>query len=342
MTTSRHRRSRPVHLRLARRDIGNILAFERDFPGAPVVRLEENFRSSPQVLKLADELIQANAQRKAKRLIARRPDGARPRLYRYSDEGEEARGAAAWVRAMHEENGLEYRRIAVFYRTNAMSRAVEEALVQAAIPYQIVKGVEFFHRREIKDVLAYLRLLINPADEVSLLRVINRPARGLGDTTVQKITAQARSVGKDIGSVLLDAATVPGLTSSAAARIGVFAALLGEMRRKLDRPVAEIVRDVYVRSGLKTLSSTKRTWMRRERGRARPFGPAIRRGRGSFGIERVVRLSPADGPHQRRRFLRRDLGRGLAHDPPQRQGAGVRRGADHRPRGRHHSPYPQP
>ena len=234
-------------------DIGNILAFERDFPGAPVVRLEENFRSSPQVLKLADELIQANAQRKAKRLIARRPDGARPRLYRYSDEGEEARGAAAWVRAMHEENGLEYRRIAVFYRTNAMSRAVEEALVQAAIPYQIVKGVEFFHRREIKDVLAYLRLLINPADEVSLLRVINRPARGLGDTTVQKITAQARSVGKDIGSVLLDAATVPGLTSSAAARIGVFAALLGEMRRKLDRPVAEIVRDVYVRSGLRTL-----------------------------------------------------------------------------------------
>ena len=116
-----------------------------------------------------DSSVMLHLARKAKRLIARRPDGARPRLYRYSDEGEEARGAAAWVRAMHEENGLEYRRIAVFYRTNAMSRAVEEALVQAAIPYQIVKGVEFFHRREIKDVLAYLRLLINPADEVSLL-----------------------------------------------------------------------------------------------------------------------------------------------------------------------------
>jgi DNA helicase II / ATP-dependent DNA helicase PcrA len=234
-------------------DIGNILAFERDFPGAPVVRLEENFRSSPQVLKLADELIRANSERKAKRLIPRQPDGARPRLYRYADEGEEARGAAAWVRSMHEESGLEYRRIAVFYRTNAMSRAVEEALVQAAVPYQIVKGVEFFHRREIKDVLAYLRLLVNPADEISLLRVINRPARGIGDTTVQKITAQARADGADVGAVLREPARVPGLNAGTVSRINSFAALLGELRRKLDRPAAEIVRDVYLRSGLKDL-----------------------------------------------------------------------------------------
>ena len=204
-------------------------------------------------MKLADELIQANAQRKAKRLIARRPDGARPRLYRYAEEGEEARGAAAWVRAMHEENGLEYRRIAVFYRTNAMSRAVEEALVQAAVPYQIVKGVEFFHRRVIKDVLAYLRLLVNPADEVSLLRVLNRPARGIGETTAQKIVAQARAVGADVWSVLLEPAAVPGLTSSAIARIGVFTSLIVTLRQKVDRPVAEIVRDVYLRSGLKAL-----------------------------------------------------------------------------------------
>jgi DNA helicase II / ATP-dependent DNA helicase PcrA len=232
-------------------DIRNILAFERDFPNAPVVRLEENFRSSPEVLRLADELIKANTQRKEKRLIARQPSGARPRLYRYSDENEEARGAAAWARSMHEENGLDYRRVAVFYRTNAMSRVVEEALIQAAVPYQIVKGVEFFHRREIKDVLAYLRLLLNPADEVSLWRVINRPARGIGETSVQKISAQARTAGMDAWSVLADPAAVPGLTTAAAARIGTFTTLIDGLRLTLERPVAEIIRDVYLRSGLK-------------------------------------------------------------------------------------------
>ncbi len=234
-------------------DIGNILAFERDFPAAPVVRLEENFRSSPEVLGLADELIKANTRRKEKRLIARRPSGARPRLYRYADENEEARGAAAWVRSMHEENGLEYRRIAVFYRTNAMSRVLEEALIQAAVPYQIVKGVEFFHRREIKDVLAYLRLLLNPSDEMSLRRVINRPARGIGETTVQKIAACTQTRGADFWSVLRDAGGVPGLSSAAAARIGAFTSLIEGLRRGLERPVVEIVRDVYLHSGLKAL-----------------------------------------------------------------------------------------
>ncbi len=232
-------------------DIENILAFERDFPSAPVVRLEENFRSSPQVLRLADEIIKVNARRKAKRLIARKPEGAPPRLYRFADEREEARGVAAWVRAMHEDRGIEFRRIAVFYRTNAMSRVLEESLIQAAVPYQIVKGVEFFHRREVKDMLAYLRLLLNPSDEVSLLRIVNRPARGMGETSVQKIVTHARAAGANLWTVMKDAAGVPGLAPAAVLRMAKFVALIEELRTRLDRPVAEIAREVYLRSGLK-------------------------------------------------------------------------------------------
>ncbi len=232
-------------------DIGNILAFERDFPSAPVVRLEENFRSSPQVLRLADELIKANLRRKDKALIARKPGGSPPRLFRFLDERDEARGIAAWVRSLHEVEGVDYRGIAVFYRTNAMSRVVEEALIQAAVPYQIIKGVEFFHRREVKDVLAYLRLLINPADEVSLLRVINRPARGIGDTTVDRLQAAAKAGGLSLGNVLKDPSGVPGLSTAAAGKITAFMSLFGALSERLERPAADIVRDVYLRSGLK-------------------------------------------------------------------------------------------
>ncbi|MCX6561231.1 MAG: UvrD-helicase domain-containing protein [Candidatus Aminicenantes bacterium] len=232
-------------------DIENILAFERDFPAAPVVRLEENFRSSPQVLLVADELIKANARRKEKTLIARKPGGNPPRLYRFLDERDEARGTATWIRGLHEGQGVDYRRIAVFYRTNSMSRVIEEALIQAAVPYQIVKGVEFFHRREVKDMLAYLRLLLNPADEVSLLRVVNRPARGIGDTTVGRLAARAKERGKGLWDILRDPAGVPGLLPAAAVRIGKFAALIGDLGSRLDRPVAEIAREVYIRSGLK-------------------------------------------------------------------------------------------
>jgi len=234
-------------------DIENILAFEKDYPGAPVVRLEENFRSTPQVLSLADDLIRKNARRKEKRLIARKPGGSLPRLYHFADEREEARGVAAWARGMRDDQGIEYGRMAVFYRTNAMSRLVEEALIQAGIPYQIVKGLEFFKRREIKDMLAYLRLLINPADEVSLLRVINRPARGIGETTIRKIALQARAAGRDLWSILKTPAEVPDISTAAVPRIGQFIGLIDGLRSGIERPVAEIIKDVYCRSGLQKI-----------------------------------------------------------------------------------------
>ena len=238
-------------------DIGNILAFEKDYPGAQVVRLEENFRSSPEVLGLADELIRSNSRRKEKRLIPRRPAGSRPLLLAYADEQEEARGAAAWVRTMHDGRGVEYGRMAIFYRVNAMSRLIEEALILAGLPYRIVKGLEFFERREVKDVLAYLRLVANPADEASLVRIVNRPARGLGEKTVDRLIRHARETGAGLWSVLKDPAPVPEIPPAALPRLAKFADLIESLRAEAGKPVAELARAIYERSGLRALHAAE-------------------------------------------------------------------------------------
>lgn len=232
-------------------DIRNILAFERDFPETKVIRLEENFRSTPQVLDLADAVIKENVRRKAKRLVARKPAGPPPALARYADEHDEARGTAEWLRARREEDGIEYGRMAVFYRTNTMSRVLEEALVRAGLPYRIVKGLEFFDRKEVKDVLAYLRLAVNPADEPSLVRIINRPARGLGGTTVARLIRRAREADRPVWDILREAGAIPDLPAGAAPRIKRFVEKIEEFRSLHDRTVGEVVRTVYDRSGLK-------------------------------------------------------------------------------------------
>ena len=232
-------------------DIENILTFERDFPGSPVIRLEENFRSTPQVLHLADRLIRSNVRRKDKRLISRRAAGAAPRLYSFTDEHEEALGAAAWIRMMREAQEIEYSRMAVFYRTNAMSRVLEEALIRAHIPYQIVKGLEFLERREIKDMLAYLRVLSNPVDEISLLRIINRPARGIGETTIRKLLSAAHAADRDAWSLLQNPASIEGLPPAASTRLDEFRGLVLDLQARLEAPVAEIGREVFLRSGLR-------------------------------------------------------------------------------------------
>jgi DNA helicase-2/ATP-dependent DNA helicase PcrA len=232
-------------------DIRNILAFEHDFPDAIVVRLEENFRSSPQVLELADAVIKENVRRKEKRLIARKPAGPPPELARYADEHDEARGTAEWLRARREEDGIDYGRMAVFYRTNAMSRVLEEALVRAGLPYRIVKGLEFFDRKEVKDVLVYLRLTVNPADEPSLVRIINRPARGIGNATVERLIRRARKSDRTVWDIVREAGLVPDLSAGVVARLKRFVEMIDGFRPLLDRPVGELVRAVYDRSGLK-------------------------------------------------------------------------------------------
>ena len=230
-------------------DIGNILAFERDYPDAPVFRLEENFRSTPQILALADELIQANTQRKEKTLFTSAQPGPVPTLVDTHDEYDEGRALTDWIEDLRRQD-LQYRDIAVFYRVNSMSRVLEESLRRRHVPYQIVRGVEFFKRREIKDLLAYLHILANPADQISLKRIINRPTRGIGSTTVTRLINHAAATGTDIWHTLTHASAIASLNAAAQTRIKAFVDLIKPLQSQLTGPVAPIMQNVYEKTGL--------------------------------------------------------------------------------------------
>jgi DNA helicase-2/ATP-dependent DNA helicase PcrA len=172
-------------------DIRNILDFEADFPGARILRLEENYRSSQAILDAASALVAHNRQRKGKTLRATKAGGDPVHLHQAGDEFEEA----AWV--VDRLASLRGRgRAAVLYRMNAQSRLMEEALMRRGMPYTVIGGVGFYERREVKDLLAYLRLVVNPADGMALRRVLNVPARGIGPRTLEEIekTAHERRV----------------------------------------------------------------------------------------------------------------------------------------------------
>ena len=173
-------------------DIRNILEFERDYPNARVIKLEQNYRSTQRILEAANAVIKNNSKRKPKQLFTLGGMGEKLALYQATDERDEGRWIASEVERLHRK-GRPYRDFALFYRTNAQSRALEDMLLRAGIPYRIVGGTRFFDRAEIRDVMAYLKLIVNPADEVAAKRVINVPKRGIGPTTIEKIEAIAQS-----------------------------------------------------------------------------------------------------------------------------------------------------
>ncbi len=239
-------------------DIGNILAFEEDYPDAEVVRLEENFRSTPEVLTLADNLIRSNARRKQKRLFTSILPGVIPELVKYVDERAEANGTAEHIKQRRQE-GQEYRQMAVFYRVNSMSLDLEEALRKEHIPYQIIRGVEFYQRREIKDVLAYLRMLVNPSDRVSLKRIINTPTRGIGKTSVTRLFDHCEAAGKDIWQALKETDKLNTLGAAAKTNVKKFVELVDSWRARLAEPVADIVQTVYEQSGLRAALAAEKS-----------------------------------------------------------------------------------
>ena len=232
-------------------DIGNILAFEKDYPQATVVRLEENFRSIPEVLSLADELIQANSQRKEKRLFTSLPSGETPTLVEYDTEYAEAAGVVAWAKNLH-ANGTQYRDVAIFYRVNSMSRILEEALRRTGVPYQIVRGLAFYQRREIKDMIAYLRVLVNHSDEVSLRRIINTPTRGIGTTTIERLFDHATATAQPIWTVLEHPEQVETVRGAAQTKIAAFVELITHLRSIIHGPVQTTMQAVYEQTGLST------------------------------------------------------------------------------------------
>jgi DNA helicase-2/ATP-dependent DNA helicase PcrA len=230
-------------------DLRNILEFEADYPNAVVIRLEQNYRSLAPILSAASSLIAHNSQRKEKDLVATRPGAHDVQVLRLLDEHAEAAEVANLALRLRQEERLRYSDIAVFYRVNALSRVLEEAFRQRGIPYQIARGVEFYNRREIKDVLAYLRLLVNPADNVSCQRVINVPARGIGAVTLERLEKFAQSRGISLLQACRDGAAA-GLSQGAASKAAAFAAVLAELSAQIDKPVAGIVEAVLKRSGL--------------------------------------------------------------------------------------------
>ena len=231
-------------------DIKNILNFERDYPEATIIRLEQNYRSTGTILEAANHLIRNNANRKDKRLWTAAGQGG-PLIHFFGEnEYAEAEFVVARVLGLKEQEHKQYRDFAVLYRTHAQSRVVEESLIRAGLPYTIIGGQKFYERKEIKDILAYLRLLLNPRDAVSLARIVNVPRRGIGPASLQKIMAFARE--KEIKPVeaLERAVEIPGLS----ARVKANGAALGTLLRKLSEEsgnltVTELTRAVLERTG---------------------------------------------------------------------------------------------
>ena len=230
-------------------DIRNILAFESDWPDATIIKLEENFRSTATILAAADHLIAYNRNRKEKKLIPTHSEGEAVQITAFQDEKTEAQAIAQQVRELA-DSGASLKEMAVFYRVNAQSRAIEEAFIKEKIPYQIVRGVEFYRRKEIRDLLAYLKILVNPNDEIALLRIINTPARGLGKTTIDRVQAYAAHHGISFLEAVKISNQIDSLSNAPKAKLAVFYNLLEQFQKDLAGKVAPLTERVFKESGL--------------------------------------------------------------------------------------------
>ena len=230
-------------------DIRNILDFEHDHPGAGVIKLEQNYRSSANILRTANTIIARNKERRPKRLVTEQGAGAPVIVFEGESEREEAEYVASTIAADLEKDHAP-RDFSVFYRTNAQSRVLEEALRVRNIPYVIVGGTKFYDRAEIKDLLSYLRVLQNPDDSIGLLRIINVPARGIGNTTVERLVAVADQHNVTLSAALDLAAADPATLGQAACRkVAAFSQMLGELRASMNLPPAELAEKVLEVSG---------------------------------------------------------------------------------------------
>ncbi|MBX5476760.1 MAG: UvrD-helicase domain-containing protein, partial [Clostridia bacterium] len=229
-------------------DIRNILDFERDFPDASVIRLEQNYRSTQNILDAASRVIAHNRQRREKRLWSDLGPGEPVAFHCAWDEMAEADFVVGEIERLVAREGRSYADFAVLYRTHAQSRILEEACLRRGVPYHIVGGLKFYERKEVKDVLAYVRLAANPHDWLSFERIVNVPRRGVGPATLERIRA-ARGV-RPIYEALEEAGAIPGIQARAAAELAKLGALLRDLAERASKvPVAELVRAAIEESG---------------------------------------------------------------------------------------------
>jgi DNA helicase-2/ATP-dependent DNA helicase PcrA len=234
-------------------DIRNILDFERDFPAAKVITLEQNFRSTKTILHAASLVIDHNKQRKKKSLVTNNPAGDPVRVLTYDSGLDEAEGVVVRIKQDVADGKARYRDHAIFLRINALSRTLESAFVKHGVPFQIVKGLAFYDRKENKDVLAYLRLLVNPNDTVSFLRAVNEPARGIGKVSLERLVNWANDNELSPAAACAQVARIPEIKGKAATGLRAFAQLLTDLRAKLDLPPHEIIREVLDKSGYRQM-----------------------------------------------------------------------------------------
>jgi DNA helicase-2/ATP-dependent DNA helicase PcrA len=241
-------------------DVGNILDFERDYPDATVVALEQNYRSTGTILRAANAVVARNRKRHVKALWTDAGDGELIQMIECRDEREEARVVIGEV-TRATDDGASLSDLAVFYRTNAQSRAIEDMLVRAAIPYQIVGGPRFYERAEVKDLLAYLRVAANPSDEVSFTRMVATPKRGLGPGAVAKLSGYAAANGVLLTDALADVERVDGLQPGQRKAFTTLAGLIADVRNAARAGVGvdRIIDDVLERSGLRGALAVENT-----------------------------------------------------------------------------------
>jgi DNA helicase II / ATP-dependent DNA helicase PcrA len=242
-------------------DIRNILDFERDFPNAEVVKLEQNFRSTEIILEAANSVIANNRETKGKHLWTDLGRGEPVRIAELADEHEEARYVAGEIGRLLSDEDVGRSEIAVFYRTNAQSRVLEDTLVRFDVPYQVIGGTKFYERAEIKDAIAYLSLIANPADAVCFGRVVNSPRRGIGNTTQGRLLSHANTTGRTIWEVLEHSEEVPGLGTAARKAVFRFAETMASLRERAERndSVADLLEAVISETGYAEALEAERT-----------------------------------------------------------------------------------
>ncbi|HJW75032.1 MAG TPA: UvrD-helicase domain-containing protein [Thermoleophilia bacterium] len=266
-------------------DIRNILEFERDYPDARVIRLEQNYRSTQRILDAANAVVRHNRERKGKHLWTAEGEGALVKVVEVNDERAEAQFVASEVQKLLEGEADETpadrlvkaglleseapassgqvfspAQVAVLYRTNAQSRVIEEEFGRYAIGYQVIGGTKFYERAEIRDVLAYLWVIQNPDDEQRLLRIVNTPRRGIGKTTLQRLQSQAATMGETLWDVVQRADEVPGVTAGAAESLAQFVKLIDDLRGLAEhKKAAEVVRAVLEHSGYEAALRSQKT-----------------------------------------------------------------------------------
>ncbi|HJS49335.1 MAG TPA: UvrD-helicase domain-containing protein [Gaiellaceae bacterium] len=239
-------------------DIRNIMEFERDFPGTQIIALEQNYRSTNMILRAANSLIEQNRERKPKRLFSELGEGDPVRVIEVEDEHAEARFVAAEIAGLM-GGDLSASEIAVFYRTNAQSRVLEDVLVRQDVPYQVIGGPRFYERAEIRDATAYLSVLVNPQDATSLLRIANRPRRGIGDTSIQRLVTRAENTGRTLFQAMADPEAAGVAPASCRAIRSFHSTMESLMALSQELPVDELLERVLEKSGTLDALEAERT-----------------------------------------------------------------------------------